>query len=199
MLPYDAMVRELKAAVPAIQSDFSRLQTVASIGEELARLWGQEGLLVLFQSLQTNAKWWYILSLNGVKIDPRAFQSSDAVQRDQCVRAIVPYLLEQSNMNLEQAEDYCRQFDVEPEYASLCYIEKLILRAPGGFPQGGILGSNDSIWARQVKRAAVNIEEKAMLNCLRKILPKVHPLDYEKIRFICTWVVDTLGEEEETG
>lgn len=49
MLPYDAMVRELKAAVPSIQSDFSRLRTVASVGEELARLWDQEGLLVIFQ------------------------------------------------------------------------------------------------------------------------------------------------------
>ena len=49
MLPYDAMVRELKGAVPSIQSDFSRLRTVASVGEELARLWDQEGLLVIFQ------------------------------------------------------------------------------------------------------------------------------------------------------
>ena len=31
MLPYEAMVRELKAAVPSIQSDFSRLRTVASV------------------------------------------------------------------------------------------------------------------------------------------------------------------------
>jgi hypothetical protein len=48
-LPYDAMVRELKGAVPSIQSDFSRLRTVASVGEELARLWDQEGLLAIFQ------------------------------------------------------------------------------------------------------------------------------------------------------
>ena len=31
-IPYDFMVRELKQAVPSIQSDFSRLQTVAVIG-----------------------------------------------------------------------------------------------------------------------------------------------------------------------
>jgi hypothetical protein len=49
MLPYDAMVRELKGAVPSIQSDFSRLRTVACVGEELARLWDQEALLVVFQ------------------------------------------------------------------------------------------------------------------------------------------------------
>ena len=130
MLPYEAMVRELKAAVPSIQSDFSRLRTVASVGEELARLWDQEALLVVFQGLQTNAKWWHILSLHGVKIDPRAFQSSDTKQRDLCVRAVVPELLELSNMDLEQAVDYCRQFDIEPEYAALCYVEKIMMRGP---------------------------------------------------------------------
>ena len=51
MLPYDAMVRELKGAVPSIQSDFSRLRTVACVGEELARLWDQEALLVVFQGI----------------------------------------------------------------------------------------------------------------------------------------------------
>jgi hypothetical protein len=45
-------VKELKAAVPSIQSDFSRLRTVAAVGEELVRLWDQEGLLVVFQGLQ---------------------------------------------------------------------------------------------------------------------------------------------------
>ena len=52
MLPYDAMVRELKGAVPSIQSDFSRLRTVASVGEELARLWDQEALLLVFQGTE---------------------------------------------------------------------------------------------------------------------------------------------------
>ena len=25
---------------------------------------------------------------------------------------------------------------------------------------------------------------------------KIHPLDYEKIRFVCTWLVDLLSEDE---
>lgn len=50
------MVKELKSAVPSIQSDFSRLRTVAMVGEELARMWDQENLLVVFQGLQTNAR-----------------------------------------------------------------------------------------------------------------------------------------------
>ena len=48
-------MKELKAAVPSIQSDFSRLRTVAAVGEELVRLWDQEGLLVVFQGLQVRA------------------------------------------------------------------------------------------------------------------------------------------------
>jgi hypothetical protein len=56
ILPYEIMVKELKSAVPSIQSDFSRLRTVAMVGEELARMWDQENLLVVFQGLQTNAR-----------------------------------------------------------------------------------------------------------------------------------------------
>jgi len=56
-LPYEMMVKELKLAVPSIQSDFSRLSTIAVVGEEVARLWQQEQLLSVFEDLQINAKW----------------------------------------------------------------------------------------------------------------------------------------------
>jgi len=51
VLPYETMVHELKSAVPSIQSDFSRLQTVAQVGEELSHLWNQDTLLIVFQGL----------------------------------------------------------------------------------------------------------------------------------------------------
>ena len=66
--------------MPAIHSDFARLRTVAVVGEELARMVDQEDDLNLFQSIQTNARWWNILSTYGVKIDPRAFASADQTQ-----------------------------------------------------------------------------------------------------------------------
>ena len=83
-LPYNHMVRELRLAMPSIQSDFSRLQTVALVGEELAQLWDMEELLLMFQALQHNAKWWHILTSIGVKVDQRAFQGGDAMQRERC-------------------------------------------------------------------------------------------------------------------
>ena len=154
---------------------------------------------MVFQGLQANAKWWHILSSQGVKIDPRTFQSSDVVQRDASIRAVVAELLERSGMDLELAIDYCRQFDVEPEYASLVYIEKVMMLPPSGLFMSGTLATtaNDAVWARSVRRAATGIEEKAVLSCLRGVLAKIHPLDYEKIRFVCTWIVDALADEVE--
>ena len=35
-----------------------------------------------------------------------------------------------------------------------------------------------------------------MISVLRKSLVKIHPLDYEKIRFVCTWLIDLLSEDE---
>jgi hypothetical protein len=40
----------------------------------------QEDDLELFQTLETNARWWNTLSTFGVKIDPRAFNSADKNQ-----------------------------------------------------------------------------------------------------------------------
>jgi hypothetical protein len=147
--------------------------------------------------LQTNAKWWHVLALSGVKIDPRAFQSSDPIQRDLCVRAVVPELLERSSLDLELAIDYCRQFDVEPEFATLCYVERIMVQVPKGVYTGNFLACNETVWARQVRKATANIEEKTLLRTLRALLPRIHPLDYEKIRFMSTWIVTLLEEEVE--
>jgi hypothetical protein len=58
---------------------------------------------------------------------------------------------------------------------------------------------NEALWARQIRRAAVNVEEKTVLNFFKTLLYKIHPLDYEKIRFVCAWIIDSLddGMEEE--
>ena len=135
--------------------------------------------------------------MSGLKIDPRAFQSSDPIQRDICIRAVVPELLERSDMDLEQTKDYCRQFNIESEYATLCYVEKLLLQIPKGPISNNIISCNETKWARQIRKAALNIDEKTILKSLRIFLPKVHPLDYERIRFLSSWIVTALEEEEE--
>lgn len=154
-------------------------------------------LFTPLSGLQTNARWWHVISLSGLKIDPRAFQSSDPIQRDICIRAVVPELLERSYMDLEQTIDYCRQFNIESEYATLCYVEKLLVQIPKGPISNNILSSSETKWARQIRKATLNIDEKTILKSLRIFLPKVHPLDYERIRFLSSWIVTALEEEEE--
>jgi hypothetical protein len=41
LLPFEAMVKELKTVIPNIQTDYKRLKIVASIGEELAQMWNE--------------------------------------------------------------------------------------------------------------------------------------------------------------
>jgi hypothetical protein len=172
-VPYDLMVRELKAAVPSIQSDFSRLRTVAFVGEELAHLWDQEDLLIVFQALQTNAKWWHTLSSYGIKADPRAFQSADNAQRDASIRSIVPELLEKSNGNLSLVEEYCRQFELEASWASLSYIQKVLTKKP--------VSVTSTEWIYHARHAASSLSEPMLLCILRTILNRIDPFDYEKV------------------
>jgi hypothetical protein len=56
---------------------------------------------------------------------------------------------------------------------------------------------SDRLWLKQVRNASLNVNEDTMLTNLRKLLPRVNPLDYEKIRFLCTWIMDILMEEDE--
>jgi hypothetical protein len=170
------LVRELKQAVPSIQSDFLRLQIVASIGEDLSRLWDEEELLGIFQSLQTNAKWWNILATYGIKVDPKTFQSSIASQRELCIRSIVPDLLSRSGLDLDLAIEYCCQFDIEGSFATLCYIEQ-ILCAPLSCP-------SDVVWVKLVRRAMTMIDERSLVKVLYEMLPRIHPLDYEKVKHL---------------
>lgn len=171
-IPFEAMVKELKSAVPSIQSDFSRLRTVALIGEQLAQMWQQEDSLLLFQSLQTNAKWWHILSSYGIKIDSRAFQSSNVQQRDECIRGIVPELLKKTG-DISLAMEYCNQYDLEAHYASTCYIKYILLSKP--------IQISSSLWSNNIKKVCSSVEERLIISSLQQILPNIHPLDYEKV------------------
>lgn len=190
-VPYDSMVRELRAAVPSIQSDFSRLQTVAKIGENLAQMWDQDELLQVFQTLQTNAKWWHTLVSHGVKVDPRTFQSSISTQRDAAIRAVVPALLQKTHGNLSLAMDYCSQFDLEAYFASLCYIENTLKQPPCGIHDGSF------DWANQIRLTAATVDETMVMTTFRNLVSQIHGVDYEKIRFVCTWLLEVLGDEDD--
>jgi hypothetical protein len=183
IVPFDSMVKELKSAVPSIQSDFSRLRTVAMIGEQLAQMWHQEESLLLFQSLQTNAKWWHILSSFGIKIDSRAFQSSIPQQRESCIRSVVPFLLQKTLGDISLAMEYCSQFDLEAHYASTCYIEYILLGKPSGF--------HSTKWKDDIKKVCSSLEESLIVNSLTQILLRIHPLDYEKVSCILFKMIST--------
>jgi hypothetical protein len=188
-LPYDSMVRELKATIPTIQSDFSRLNIVSQVGEELARLWGQDQLLIIFQGLQINAKWWAILSSNGVSIDVKAFQSSDANLRNQCIRGMVFKLLTviPAADSYARIAEYCRQFDIEPSYAGHSYLEYLLVHHQGG-------GNNDEFdWIRSCHHVIENhLESSSAVNCLKKLLRSVDGYAYDKIVFVCDYLIAAL-------
>lgn len=42
-----------------------------------------------------------------------------------------------------------------------------------------------------------SLEERAVLACLRRMLHQIHPLDYEKIKYTCSWLLNMLAFSEE--
>jgi hypothetical protein len=103
---------------------------------------------------------------------------------------MVPDLLELSGMDVEIALEYCREYDIETSYALECFVSKIMQLAPTS-PQ-------DCQWARQVQFALKKMEDKVISKCFRNVLKKIHPLDYERIRFACTWLIESAeGDDEE--
>eukprot|EP01033_Poteriospumella_lacustris_P010160 gene10160-7247_t len=176
-LPMDTMFQELKMAVPTIQNDFSRLHAVALIGEELSFLCDQERQLELFQSLQSHAKWWHLLSSIGLKIDMKAFQHADGHVREVYVQSLIPSILQKSGLDLDLTLDYCRSFDVHPEYASLQYIELMLSLPPSGD------AAQENVWIAKIASAASGLDERQLTTTLYRCLAKVHALDYERIMY----------------
>ena len=111
LLPEDTTQTELQAAVSLIQHDFSRLVTIAVVGEELARLErgssssssdgsgsdddgddkhkakeNNNEKLIFFQFLQSNAQWWSLLTSIGVSFNRKLFQSNNKTQRETCLK-----------------------------------------------------------------------------------------------------------------
>lgn len=192
-LPLDNIVKELKSSVPLIQNDFSRLQTVAQIGEEISHLFGVDSLLILFQGIQTNSKWWKILTSIGVVIDLKLFQSPEFQVREPYIHSIIPDMLVKNNFDLEMVLEYCRNFDVQPEIAALHFIHLLLVAPPTRTK------SLDNTWINKIKTAAGGLDESTLIQCLNNSLSQIHPLDYEKIYFVCIWLLDilpSLGDHE---
>jgi hypothetical protein len=191
-LPLECIVKELKASVPITQNNFFRLQTISSIGEEIAHIFDDESLLLLFQGLQTNAKWWKILTSLGVNIDLRMFQSPDSQIREPYIRSILPDMLKQSQCDLELAYEYCQNFDVPPETAALTYIEQILSTQPSAAEVF------DNIKINKLKSAAIGLDETLLIKTLQSILKHIHSLDYEKIYFISIWLLDILPSSTDT-
>ena len=103
--------------------------------------------------------------------------------------------------------DYCRQFGIEPEYASICYVEKLLLSNPAMWLDGtatvgyasyasdGTRFSHDFNWLKPLRKIVGVIRDEAILGLVREILRKLNEVEYEKIKYVCSWLIDALVEE----
>jgi hypothetical protein len=114
-----------------------------------------------------------------------AGQGNDS-ERQRARRAIIPDLLDKSHMDLDLALEYCLEYEIETEVALLCFVEKLILARP--------TSPGDVRWKVSMNRVATQLVERKMIRCLKKTLTQIHVLDYEKIFFVCSWLITALTD-----
>lgn len=197
LLPYKTMVKELRAAVPSIQTDFSRLQTLAFVGQELAHMWNNEdNLLEVFDSIEARARWLDIFSSCGVQIDMKTFQASSDARQEASKRNVRALLEKMPTLSgLEKARDYCLQFELQPEFASLYYIELLLLHPPAAAHLTPGLSHHARVhhsptqdspsWLRQILQVSGNVTSISLLETFSRVLHSINALDYDKIEYVC--------------
>ena len=182
------MVRELKAALPSAQHDYSRLNALTTIGEDLSRMWNKEDMLIVFESMQASSRWLQVLHSFKINVDIRTALSFHLPTKESYMRSLVQQLLVQSNMDLGLTSEYCRQFNLESGLASMTYLEQSLL-APV------CSGRVDSAWRANIKAVASGTNESSVIAMLKSHLKKIHPLDYERISFVCLWLIELLTED----
>jgi hypothetical protein len=173
--------------------------------------------------------------------------------RESYIESLIPEILRKNNYQMELLMDYCQSFDLQPEKASLCYLECIFLdsavsfqtsssssshshtvashnapnssvrennhtRCAGSLTSSSSLNSGSSsagssygsfshnnYWSHKLRSITNGIHENILRKYLLKILIKMNPFDYEKIMFLCYWLMELTPshseeeEEEEEG
>lgn len=189
-LPLEITIKELKAAVPStLSTDFYRLQSIATLGEEMATLHENDSMLLLFQRLTNHAKWWGILSNTlHISVDVKLFQHADFDLQNKYIKSLVSSIVFMSKGNLDMASEYCQVFDIEPECSLLAYIEYMLSSSTG-----------HENWEYKVKQAALGLKEEDLVRELSRILFKLSGTDYERIIFVCQWLVTLLSDADDNS
>eukprot|EP01031_Cornospumella_fuschlensis_P026654 gene26654-32208_t len=189
-LPLEVTVKELKAAVPStLSTDFYRLQAIATLGEEMATLHDNDSMLLLFQRLTNHAKWWGILSNTlHINVDVKLFQHTDYELQSKYIKSLVTNIVFMSKGNLDMASEYCQVFDIEPEVSLLAYIEYMLTCT--------ISHEN---WEYKVKQAALGLKETDLVSQLSSILFKLSGTDYERIIYVCQWLISLLSDADDNN
>ncbi|KAH9105281.1 hypothetical protein LEN26_010367 [Aphanomyces euteiches] len=151
-----------------VYNDFARLQQLARLGSQVARIWQQIGFLHICTELEINSKWWHHLNLLGINCEHKAFRSD---RRDyKVLQSIVPQLLEATNLDLYCVLDFSRQYNIPDSFPCLHFVKSLLLT------------SND--YDSQIVGVLDEVHKHELIPLLLSVLPKLDPFDYDRLLFV---------------
>ncbi|CAM9822714.1 unnamed protein product, partial [Chrysoparadoxa australica] len=128
-LPVKEAFSTFKRAIPAANSNFARIQTLARIGMDVARAWQNPDLLHQCTELERNSHWWHMLTSLQIPFDHRRFQQP-AQDNFNYQRELVPLLLEVTGGDLGLTLEFCEHYKIEEAYPSLLFVEQQLLQRP---------------------------------------------------------------------
>jgi hypothetical protein len=101
-------------------------------------------------------------------------------------------------------QEYCRQFSLEAEAASLCLLKQLLTqphthRQTLTQPLQAQTQTHTQKWSHQFHTAIVGVSEQTVIGLLKHAITAhtLHPQHYEQILFVCNYVLKHTDTDEE--
>jgi hypothetical protein len=99
-------------------------------------------------------------------------------------------------------QEYCRQFSLEAEAASLCLLKQLLTQPHTqtlAQPQQAQTQTHTQKWSHQFHTAIVGVSEQTVMGLLKHAITThtLHPQHYEQILFVCNYVLKHTDTDEE--
>ncbi|TPX40326.1 hypothetical protein SeLEV6574_g06674, partial [Synchytrium endobioticum] len=177
-LPLTNAFEAFKGGLTSVATDYSRLQTFASIGEVAGVAWNQRTFVLDCQTLSSNARWWHQFRLLGIPFDDSIFRKSEDGEYQ---RKLIPLFLERTHLDVTTVLEFARNYRLEDDLVIFEYAKRLLVSKAT---------SSYSDYENGMALILADIENKdKFLNVLLEIVTHVSTYDYERLQYLFSQIL----------
>ncbi|CAG9317692.1 unnamed protein product [Blepharisma stoltei] len=195
---HDKSFEYLNRSLPQRNNEYSKTQMICQLGQDSAILWRDHDQAGNWKNHEAASRWTHTLNLLKIPFDKTILNG-----REQSLIELFPQILHKTE-DLDMCLELCRTYNIDESHAFLAYIEFQLLNPilnnkikehldldPEELSEYINESPFDESYKDKVVAAAYDIKPEELLDHLKdRILPRVVHLDYPRILFIFSYLVN---------